>query len=473
MASPAVAFTGSPPIYTPAALHGDLPPWAHPTPSPSPAPLLRHPGHGGTEGSGSARDSPVAPSSPPLLVSQELLWSICTPYIEQMLKELLRVCNSAQQDRLAVLAGTGSHSNGGAPGSDADKKEGDPDSAFCALFGAVDTAAGAERSEGSGTSHAETWLGTVSDRVKQPATSSPMSTGVAPGRGDRREPQKVTIDKGAGPEATASDSPGPLYVTFSQENKGLEASEQAAAPSGRSGSPGSLSKRNATAQAQHQLAHQPLQPQQQQQQSQHAPPHQQQHLQQPFHADEVLEESSVCRHWKTKGWCRLEANCKFLHPLQSRGMQQKNQAQKAGGNSGGPGTNHAMEFAGAAASSRSMGGDHRGAGGITADQGAAATRLSLVDALPSQQVEDLAMLSDLDQQQLNAMEFEAQICRHWKSKGWCRLEASCKFMHPVERRGPLAASNQADSGSLLSQGCHGGPAHRGMLGRGLVDAGCL
>jgi hypothetical protein len=28
----------------------------------------------------------------------------------------------------------------------------------------------------------------------------------------------------------------------------------------------------------------------------------------------------VCRHWKTKGWCRLEANCKFLHPEHKRGI---------------------------------------------------------------------------------------------------------------------------------------------------------
>jgi hypothetical protein len=28
----------------------------------------------------------------------------------------------------------------------------------------------------------------------------------------------------------------------------------------------------------------------------------------------------VCRHWKTKGWCRLESNCKFLHPEHKRGV---------------------------------------------------------------------------------------------------------------------------------------------------------
>lgn len=27
------------------------------------------------------------------------------------------------------------------------------------------------------------------------------------------------------------------------------------------------------------------------------------------------------------------------------------------------------------------------------------------------------------------------VCRHWKSKGWCRLSESCKFMHPENKRG--------------------------------------
>jgi hypothetical protein len=28
----------------------------------------------------------------------------------------------------------------------------------------------------------------------------------------------------------------------------------------------------------------------------------------------------VCRHWKTKGWCRYESQCKFLHPEYKRGI---------------------------------------------------------------------------------------------------------------------------------------------------------
>lgn len=39
----------------------------------------------------------------------------------------------------------------------------------------------------------------------------------------------------------------------------------------------------------------------------------------------------VCRHWRSKGWCRMEANCKFLHPENKRGVA----AAKAGGSNGG------------------------------------------------------------------------------------------------------------------------------------------
>jgi len=27
------------------------------------------------------------------------------------------------------------------------------------------------------------------------------------------------------------------------------------------------------------------------------------------------------------------------------------------------------------------------------------------------------------------------VCRHWKSKGWCRMESQCKFSHPEHKRG--------------------------------------
>jgi len=42
-------------------------------------------------------------------------------------------------------------------------------------------------------------------------------------------------------------------------------------------------------------------------------------------------------------------------------------------------------------------------------------------------------------------ERHTMVCRHWKSKGWCRLESKCKFLHPEHKRGVAA-----------HKGCSGG-----------------
>jgi len=36
-------------------------------------------------------------------------------------------------------------------------------------------------------------------------------------------------------------------------------------------------------------------------------------------------------------------------------------------------------------------------------------------------------------------EKSVMVCRHWKAKGFCRLEANCKFLHPEHKRGAVAA----------------------------------
>jgi len=45
------------------------------------------------------------------------------------------------------------------------------------------------------------------------------------------------------------------------------------------------------------------------------------------------------------------------------------------------------------------------------------------------------------------------VCRHWKSKGWCRLESSCKFLHPEHKRGVCAP---ADGAAALRRKKRGG-----------------
>jgi len=55
-----------------------------------------------------------------------------------------------------------------------------------------------------------------------------------------------------------------------------------------------------------------------------------------------------------------------------------------------------------------------------------------------------------------AADFEksTMVCRHWKSKGWCRLESNCKFLHPENKRG-VTAPKGGNKSSALS-GCMSG-----------------
>mmetsp|Transcript_43971 Transcript_43971/g.121667 ORF Transcript_43971/g.121667 Transcript_43971/m.121667 type:complete len:478 (+) Transcript_43971:79-1512(+) len=50
------------------------------------------------------------------------------------------------------------------------------------------------------------------------------------------------------------------------------------------------------------------------------------------------------------------------------------------------------------------------------------------------------------------------VCRHWKSKGWCRMEADCKFLHPEHKRGTLgaAAAQKASASSATPAIAEGG-----------------
>jgi hypothetical protein len=40
-----------------------------------------------------------------------------------------------------------------------------------------------------------------------------------------------------------------------------------------------------------------------------------------------------------------------------------------------------------------------------------------------------------DSESLQDAEKSQMVCRHWKSKGWCRYGCECKFLHPESKRG--------------------------------------
>lgn len=43
------------------------------------------------------------------------------------------------------------------------------------------------------------------------------------------------------------------------------------------------------------------------------------------------------------------------------------------------------------------------------------------------------------------------VCRHWKSKGWCRLESKCKFLHPEHKCGVSAPYAGSHAGGVMSR----------------------
>lgn len=62
-----------------------------------------------------------------------------------------------------------------------------------------------------------------------------------------------------------------------------------------------------------------------------------------------------------------------------------------------------------------------------------------------------------DFEQISEPDKSIMVCRHWKSKGWCRLGSNCKFLHPEHKRGiaaPKAANRSgADGGSISGTVC--------------------
>jgi len=47
------------------------------------------------------------------------------------------------------------------------------------------------------------------------------------------------------------------------------------------------------------------------------------------------------------------------------------------------------------------------------------------------------------------VEKSIMVCRHWKSKGFCRLESKCKFLHPEHKCGIDAAAASGVAGGQL------------------------
>lgn len=104
------------------------------------------------------------------------------------------------------------------------------------------------------------------------------------------------------------------------------------------------------------------------------------------------DKSKTCYHWKSKGFCKVGQNCKFAHPAGKQGVGSTQRKKKD------PSAEPLV-------------------GGFQAHHTASNS------AVPSAACEEK---SD-------------KVCCHWKNKGWCKYQESCKFQHPAHKQGSGSA----------------------------------
>lgn len=361
MASPCMWHPPSP-INTPAALQGEPPIWAVPTPSPSP--MVRCPkeprlegDRGGGGGGGSGTESPL-----PQLVSQEILWEVCQPFVGQMLEALVKAIQQAQVEQLQAQRpqqssiATERVSNTSSP--NISKHE--PDTfggAFSCVFDVPKRGEPLRRlAEDDGEA------GSASSSCPTPTTgqvhpqkvtcsskeSSPVNQGKEPsfplllgatatnsgsgseGHSNSSMPQKVHSP--SMPEISEKHLPTdvvPMYLSWQQQHHA-----HPGYPPGQHFPPGHPGAAGAQRWADQRLSPtvSPMAPMA-------SPPSEGSGTTQLVLSIERkgkggLEDTSspeaptvgsvdksvmVCRHWKSKGYCKLDAACKFLHPEHKKG----------------------------------------------------------------------------------------------------------------------------------------------------------
>jgi len=76
-----------------------------------------------------------------------------------------------------------------------------------------------------------------------------------------------------------------------------------------------------------------------------------------------------------------------------------------------------------------------------------------------------------DSEQASDSEKSIMVCRHWKTKGWCRLGDNCKFLHPEHKRGIAAPKDcslgSTNDGDMSKDACPGMSTASGLPGDAL------
>jgi len=96
---------------------------------------------------------------------------------------------------------------------------------------------------------------------------------------------------------------------------------------------------------------------------------------------------AVCCHWKQKGFCKYQQNCKFAHPAEKQGV--------------GPSRRRSEKEE---------------------------KQRPIVSSITSTAEAVIRAATATTQS-------EVAVCCHWKNKGFCRYKDDCKFEHPAYKQG--------------------------------------
>jgi len=324
------------PIFTPAVLQNELPPWAHPTPSPSP--MIRCP----PEPTVSEPDNEYAGSnygdeqqSGMVTPVPDVLWEACRPFVQSMLQALHQVMQQeiqsqveaalrAQAEREGHYAGASGLAGSGVTRQSAfptvEEEGGESGSAFPSL---LNSAVSSERHDRMGRPvgsqqplreededmYNNEEANYDSQKVVGSNSSGWSSKGSSPNL-QGPDPPVQPVNRGDGVRQNATSLKAAATGAYASEAKPMYLTRQEPL-----NQPGSGSRHTPTVS--------PLIPMTEP--SRYSPlisttEPAALNSEDGTGSNSGLEKSvMVCRHWKSKGWCKLGDACKFLHLEHKRG----------------------------------------------------------------------------------------------------------------------------------------------------------
>mmetsp|Transcript_62789 Transcript_62789/g.182099 ORF Transcript_62789/g.182099 Transcript_62789/m.182099 type:complete len:376 (+) Transcript_62789:104-1231(+) len=298
------------PINTPAVLSHE--PWAHPTPSPSD--MLKIPQRDPDVDSDDSEDNPKLPA-----LTVDDLWYVCAPFVHQMVQALHQRVVQREQKPPEVDRGRGggvSRGMGYAGG------------------GYMQTICSAGTSEQSPTCRDDE--GAQSKAADMIAEHDEAGMSTSPFQAVLSNPASSCRRPADAQRKGGSDDDERADVNLSGvARQGLQQRRKVSFPSGMGGTPPPTPPIGPQAFASLQPMHevvlsttppaatvQPTPPEQVCEAADAAD---------AGAADSAEKSSMVCRHWKSKGFCKMEDKCKFLHPEHKRGTGVAPVKHKGGG----------------------------------------------------------------------------------------------------------------------------------------------